>query len=175
METQYQSLRAGSVWQHKNGKLYKIEGFTNCHSTKFDYKPTVVYKDLVGKTWSRPYANWYNSFSLVDSTSFDEEVLLVLKLHPFTIDAIKQLSNETYQSVQDTILQAIEVYYNLIKQLHNGLDVYIEDELGNKFSLNFIGELDRYLLVYLQSIENINNNQTYHSRITDAVILETTL
>ena len=172
METQYQGLRTGSVWRHRNGNLYKIEGFTNCHSTKSDYKPTVVYKDLTGKTWSRPYTNWHNSFTLIDSSNSIGSTLLVLELHPITADVIKHLSDETYQSVQDTVLQAIEVYYNILKQLRKGLDVYIEDKQGRQFSLNFIGELDRYLLVYLHAISNINDNQIYPSRITNAVILE---
>ena len=173
METQYQVLKAGSVWKHKKyGTVYKIEGFTNCHSTKDDYKPTVVYKDLTGKTWSMPYANWHKSFALIKPFDSYETTFLALELDLISADALKQLSNETYQSIQDTVLRAIEVYYNLVKQLHYGLDAYFEDRQGNKFSLNFIGELDRYLLVYLQSILSINDKQTYHSRITNAVILE---
>ena len=55
----------GSKWEHKSGRLYIVNGFSNVYSTDERYPPTIIYEcEALGTVWSRPIADWRRSMAL---------------------------------------------------------------------------------------------------------------
>ena len=53
-----------TTWQHTNGNIYEVIGYTNMHSTNLTKYPlTIVYKGENGNIWSRPLSDWHRSFT----------------------------------------------------------------------------------------------------------------
>lgn len=54
----------GSVWEHRNGSVYTVVGFTNLHTQNEEkYPVTVIYQGDNGRSWSRPLSEWFRSMT----------------------------------------------------------------------------------------------------------------
>jgi hypothetical protein len=57
------TIRAGSVWTHRNGNIYQVLMITNLPDEE-RYPKTVVYQNLANQTlWSRRFDDWLRSFT----------------------------------------------------------------------------------------------------------------
>lgn len=55
-----------TLWDHPNGHVYKVVGYTNLKTTKPDQYPiTIVYESLddCENWWSRPLSKWHDSMT----------------------------------------------------------------------------------------------------------------
>lgn len=65
---------AGSMWLHRNGRLYEVLGVTNQqlpphHAAKPGREVMVVYRPIATNEWfSRPLSQWEDSFTQQVST-----------------------------------------------------------------------------------------------------------
>ena len=56
--------RPRSVWQHRDGDIYKVVMLANEATEQPDrYPVTVVYRGKDGKVWSRPLSDWHRSMT----------------------------------------------------------------------------------------------------------------
>lgn len=56
-----------SLWQHKNGIIYRVINLANMASTNEHYPKTVVYENVqTGSVWSRPLDSWHRSFTHIE-------------------------------------------------------------------------------------------------------------
>lgn len=56
----------GSVWRHKNGKLYTVRGMSNIEPGRQDEYPTMVeYESATGEKYSKKLTGWYANRTLV--------------------------------------------------------------------------------------------------------------
>jgi hypothetical protein len=64
----------GSVWEHTNGNLYRVEEITNQETARQDQYPTSVsYRNIKnGKPYSRKLIDWHRSMTLVGTDEPEE-------------------------------------------------------------------------------------------------------
>lgn len=54
----------GSIYQHHNGRVYRVMFITNLSSRSDAHPPDVVYAGRNGHLWSRPLSDWDRSMTL---------------------------------------------------------------------------------------------------------------
>lgn len=63
-QTEINAILDVKIWRHRRtGNLYELMMVTNTDSESPEKFPvTVVYRDAIGRIWSRPFLTWKSSF-----------------------------------------------------------------------------------------------------------------
>lgn len=64
-----EKINIWTLWEHKNGIVYRVTGFANMGTKRPDqYPQTIIYEnEATGSTWCRPLNDWHRSMTACDT------------------------------------------------------------------------------------------------------------